>query len=1014
MSEPEEKKAVEEYFLRSQEYTLKYGPKTITLCQIGSFYEVYGYKHPEHADIQGSLIEDFSHICDLKIAEKKSTYKNYPVYMAGFGTRPWQVEKYKQLLLEHQYTVVVLNQVDNPDSKTNKKKRVLEGVYSPGTFIPEDTGNSEWNNHMVSIWIKTYPHKHKTHIVIGIAILNILTHDSYIMEYEIEDHRIQATTFDDLERVLSIYSPKEVILISDVAHVKEYVPSLQNMYIHQYDSSMEIIQNAEKQVYCDFIVSRYFGPDALSQCVELIEYPLATQSFCVLIHFLEEHNSKLCELLKLPKWENNSIRHTKLANHTLKQLNIIVDADNAHPPNKGNKQVLHSVHNWTNKCQTRMGSRAFFQRLTHPIFDAAQLELEYSTIEQWMTEPNRSMIQPLRKELSSTYDMHNLLWLLTTRKLHPQALSKLHQTVKITEQIWTCIADMKWTHEYLNLSLSYREIHELLLQFLQYLDDRFIWDVCATNSNMSCFEQSIIRPGMFSKLDELLKENERNILRWDTIWMFLEQQMNPVAKKGDTVKVIDNDKRGISFQMTKLRCDTIQKKLKNRTSIGEHGNHDKIELDHGVSLHWKDFVFQPSYKNGYMDIRCPLSDEISGSLQEFRTKFTEETQLIYLGILEEIEKTYRPLLELSTTILSKLDIIWNNAHLAIQYNYCRPRIDTNHPNSYVDARGLRHVLIEQIQQNETYVPNDVSLGRNDGSFGILLFGTNAVGKTSLMRAIGIAVILAQSGMFVPCDSFLYHPYRAIYSRILNQDNLFKGLSTFAVEMSELRVIQNYCDEYSLILGDEICSGTESTSALCIVMASLIRLHERKSSFLLATHFHEIVQYPELEELKGIRTCHLSVSYDEIRDCLVYERTLQEGAGNCNYGLEVCKSLHMDPDCLEKAYEIRRRHFPEFEGSLSYSQTRYNVSKIKGKCEKCGESIGEEIHHIQEQHTAKENGFIGSFHKNHSANLMSLCEDCHLEEHADLSPLTTDTKLDKPRREMKRRKKTTSGYHIYAV
>jgi DNA mismatch repair protein MutS len=1012
MCEPEEKKAVEEYFIRSEEYTQKYGPKTIILCQIGSFYEVYGYKHPEHTEIQGSLIEEFSHICDLKIAEKKSTYKNYPVYMAGFGTRPWQVEKYKQLLLEHHYTVVVLNQVDNPDSKTNKKKRVLEGVYSPGTFIPvEETGDG-WNNHMVSIWIKTYPQKHKTHIVIGIAILNVLTHDSYIMEYEIQDHRIQATTFDDLERILSIYCPKEVILISDVANVNHYVPSLQNMYIHQYDSTMEIIQNAEKQVYCDFILGRYFGPDVLSQCVELVEYPLATQSFCVLIHFLEEHNSKLCDCLTLPTWENHS-KHTKLANHTLKQLNIISDTENTHHK-KVNKQVLHSVHNWTNKCQTRMGSRAFFQRLTHPIFDVEQLELEYSTIEQWMKEPNKSMIPLLRKELSNTYDIHNLQWLLTTRKLHPQALSKLYQTIKITEQIWTCIADMEWTLEYLKLKLSYREIHEQLLQFLQYLDDRFIWDVCASNTNLTQFEQSIIKPGLFPILDQILKENERNLLQWDTLWMYLEQQMNPVAKKGDTVKVVDNDKRGITFQMTKLRCDTIQKKMKNIA----HMNQEKIQLEQDVSFYWKDFVFQPSQKNGYMDIRCPLSEEISSSLQEFKTKFNEETQSIYLGILEEIEKTYRPILELSTTILSKLDIIWNHCHLAIQYNYCRPRIDMNHPSSYVDAKGLRHLLIEQIQQNETYVPNDICLGKNDASLGILLFGTNAVGKTSLMRAIGIAVILAQAGMFVPCDSFLYHPYRAIYSRILNQDNLFKGLSTFAVEMSELRVIQNYCDEYSLILGDEICSGTETTSALCIVMASLIRLHERKSSFLLATHFHEIVQYPELEELTGIRTCHLSVTYDENRDCLVYERTLQEGAGNCNYGLEVCKSLYMDPDCLEKAYEIRRRHFPEFEGSLSYSQTRYNVLKIKGKCEICGESIGEEIHHIQEQHTAKENGYIGSFHKNHSANLMSLCEQCHIQEHHNLSPLTTDTKQDKRRHEtsttIKRRKKTTSGYHIYTA
>ena len=77
--------------------------------------------------------------------------------------------------------------------------------------------------------------------------------------------------------------------------------------------------------------------------------------------------------------------------------------------------------------------------------------------------------------------------------------------------------------------------------------------------------------------------------------------------------------------------------------------------------------------------------------------------------------------------------------------------------------------------------------------GILLYGTNAVGKTSLIRAIGINIILAQSGMYVPCSKFVYMPYKSIFSRIIGNDNLFKGLSTFAVEMSELRVILNNVD-----------------------------------------------------------------------------------------------------------------------------------------------------------------------------------------------------------------------------
>jgi DNA mismatch repair protein MutS len=280
---------------------------------------------------------------------------------------------------------------------------------------------------------------------------------------------------------------------------------------------------------------------------------------------------------------------------------------------------------------------------------------------------------------------------------------------------------------------------------------------------------------------------------------------------------------------------------------------------------------------------------------------------------------------------------------------------------------------------------------------MLLYGTNAVGKTSLIRALGIAVILAQCGMYVPCSQFVYYPYTAIYSRILGNDNLFKGLSTFVVEMSELRTILKMSDENSLILGDEVCSGTETESALSIFVSALIDLHNNKSSFIFATHFHEIVQYDEIKQLCNMVLCHMSVVYDREQDCLVYDRKLQYGPGNRMYGLEVCKSLYLPTDFLERAYNIRNKYFPENRGELSHDSSVYNSKKIRGMCEKCNSEISKETHHLSPQKDASDNGFIGTFHKNHPANLMSLCEKCHDEIHKK------NIKI--------KRKKTTKGYIV---
>ena len=92
--------------------------------------------------------------------------------------------------------------------------------------------------------------------------------------------------------------------------------------------------------------------------------------------------------------------------------------------------------------------------------------------------------------------------------------------------------------------------------------------------------------------------------------------------------------------------------------------------------------------------------------------------------------------------------------------------------------------------------------------GMLLFGTNASGKSSLMKAVGLNVILAQSGHFVPCRGMAFKPYYNLFTRINNNDNIFKGESSFAVEMSELRSILKRADKNSLVLGDELCAGTQ--------------------------------------------------------------------------------------------------------------------------------------------------------------------------------------------------------------
>jgi DNA mismatch repair protein MutS len=196
------------------------------------------------------------------------------------------------------------------------------------------------------------------------------------------------------------------------------------------------------------------------------------------------------------------------------------------------------------------------------------------------------------------------------------------------------------------------------------------------------------------------------------------------------------------------------------------------------------------------------------------------------------------------------------------------------------------------------------------------------------------------------------------------------------------------DQNSFVLGDELCSGTETESALGIFMASLFHLHEKKSSFIFATHFHEIADYEELQKLDRIILKHLEVRYDRETDSLIYDRKIKDGIGNRMYGLEVCKSLYLPEPILEYAYQIRNKyscHIQENSSVLSQNvkTTKYNSRKIRGICERCRKKMGEEIHHLYPQKETDEEGYLNGqqwVHKNHPANLLSVCSQCHDEIH----------------------------------
>tara|TARA_B100000497_G_scaffold124855_1_gene160229 strand:- start:6176 stop:6847 length:672 start_codon:yes stop_codon:yes gene_type:complete len=200
-------------------------------------------------------------------------------------------------------------------------------------------------------------------------------------------------------------------------------------------------------------------------------------------------------------------------------------------------------------------------------------------------------------------------------------------------------------------------------------------------------------------------------------------------------------------------------------------------------------------------------------------------------------------------------------------------------------------------------------------------------------------------------------------------------------MTELRNILQRCDKYSLVIGDEICCGTESISGISIVASGIDTLIKKRSCFIFASHLHELTKITCISKHikdKTLSVKHIRITIDD-KNRIIYDRKLQDGQGSKIYGIEVCKSLDMPLDFMKNAEKIRKEVEGINKDIVKNRKSRYNSNVIVDKCKIC-DNTAEETHHIVYQEKANDEGYLSSYHKNSKHNLVALCKECHKKEH----------------------------------
>jgi DNA mismatch repair protein MutS len=292
---------------------------------------------------------------------------------------------------------------------------------------------------------------------------------------------------------------------------------------------------------------------------------------------------------------------------------------------------------------------------------------------------------------------------------------------------------------------------------------------------------------------------------------------------------------------------------------------------------------------------------VTPDLKEYEAKVLGAEERIATREAELLDRLRRRVgeaigrVQASAGVLAQLDVCTALADVAERERYVRPAVTSAFA---LQLEGSRHPVVERMMPREAFIPNDVML--DDAGRVVLLTGPNMAGKSTLLRQVGLCVVLAQMGSFVPCRRATIGVVDRLFTRVGASDNLVRGQSTFMVEMSETSAILHAATGRSLVLLDEIGRGTSTYDGVAIAWAVTECLHNSIGcKTIFATHYHELTQLTE--ELEHVRNFNVAVR--EVGDEIVFLHRLEPGGADRSYGIHVGRLAGLPDPVVTRAWQV---------------------------------------------------------------------------------------------------------------
>ena len=515
------------------------------------------------------------------------------------------------------------------------------------------------------------------------------------------------------------------------------------------------------------------------------------------------------------------------------------------------------------KCSSPMGARLLRSYLAMPVMDLNELRDRYDVVE-YFTE-QQDDLHTLQGLISDIGDLERIISRAAAGKIMPREVMQLRRGLSQTapiirlcrgrsvaplEQMMDSMADCSALLDYLG-----RTMHP--------------------EAAAAVGKGDVIASGVSAELDEL-----RNIARHGKDYLLGIQQREIERTGISSLKIGFNSVFGYYLEVRNTYKDQVPQEWIRKQTL--------VNAERYITEELKEY-----------------EQKILGAEERI---YVLESQ-IYAQLVATIQQNISSI-QTNCRIIARLDTLAGFADLALERNYCRPKMNDG---KKICIKAGRHPVIETMMApGEEYVPNDIFLDADSQQI-IILTGPNMAGKSALLRQTALIVLLAQIGCFVPADEAEIGYCNKIFTRVGASDNISRGESTFMVEMLETSMILHNLSERSLVLLDEIGRGTSTYDGMSIARGIVEYIHEygHGAKTLFATHYHEL---NDLETIyPRVRNFHIAVK--EVGKNVIFLRKLAEGGVAHSFGLHVARMAGMPRQVIDSAQKTLDRLENE-EASLS--------------------------------------------------------------------------------------------------